>query len=195
MAEAIVPLSGKVVTKPFLVLTALALVGLILIAWRYLFGLGAVTNLSDGYPWGLWITYDVLIGTALGCGGYAMAFLVYIFNRWEYHPLVRSAVLTSVFGYTLAGPGHLPGHRALLERLQALPALANQFHLRPGGSGPLHRSIRGGALARASRRRSWKAFPSPPGPGRPAAPGIAGCRSSWPWASCCPPCTSPPWGR
>jgi Ni/Fe-hydrogenase subunit HybB-like protein len=97
------PLGGKIITKPFLVLTALAVIGGVLIIYRYLFGLGAVTNLSDGYPWGIWITYDVLVGTALGCGGYAMAILVYIFNRWEYHPLVRSAVLTSVFGYTLAG--------------------------------------------------------------------------------------------
>lgn len=103
MAEENVPLGGKVVTKPFLVFAALALVGGILIIYRYIFGLGAVTNLSDGYPWGLWITYDVLVGTALGCGGYAMALLIYAFNRWEYHPLVRSAVLTSVFGYTLAG--------------------------------------------------------------------------------------------
>jgi Ni/Fe-hydrogenase subunit HybB-like protein len=97
------PLGGKIITKPFLVLAALALIGGVLIIYRYLFGLGAVTNLSDGYPWGLWITYDVLVGTALGCGGYAMALLVYAFNRWEYHPLVRSALLTSVFGYTLAG--------------------------------------------------------------------------------------------
>jgi Ni/Fe-hydrogenase subunit HybB-like protein len=103
MVEPSQPLGGKVVTKPFLVLAALAVIGIILILYRYIFGLGAVTNLSDGYPWGLWITYDVLVGTALGCGGYAMALLVYIFNRWEYHPLVRSAVLTSVFGYTLAG--------------------------------------------------------------------------------------------
>ncbi len=94
---------GKVVTKPFLVLAALAVVGVVLIVYRYAAGLGAVTNLSDGYPWGLWITYDVLVGTALGCGGYAMAILVYAFNRWEYHPVVRSAVLTSVFGYSLAG--------------------------------------------------------------------------------------------
>jgi Ni/Fe-hydrogenase subunit HybB-like protein len=97
------PLGGKIITKPFLVLAALALIGGVLIVYRYVFGLGAVTNLSDGYPWGLWITYDVLVGTALGCGGYAMALLVYAFNKWEYHPLVRSAVLTSVFGYTLAG--------------------------------------------------------------------------------------------
>ena len=96
-------LGGKVVTKPFLVLAALALIGVILMIYRYAFGLGAVTNLSDGYPWGIWITYDVLVGTALGCGGYAVAILVYAFNRWEYHPVVRSAVLTSVFGYTLAG--------------------------------------------------------------------------------------------
>ncbi len=32
-----------------------------------------------------------------------MAILIFAFNRWEYHPLVRSAVLTSVFGYSLAG--------------------------------------------------------------------------------------------
>ncbi len=102
MAAEFVPLRTKVVNGPFLVLAALALIGLVLIGYRYLAGLGAVTNLSDGYPWGIWIAYDVLVGTALGCGGYAMAILVYLFNRWEYHPLVRSAVLTSVLGYTLA---------------------------------------------------------------------------------------------
>ena len=97
------PVGGKVVTRPFLVLAAVAVIGVILMIYRYLAGLGAVTNLSDGYPWGIWITYDVLVGTALGCGGYATAILVYALNRWEYHPMVRSAVLTSVFGYTLAG--------------------------------------------------------------------------------------------
>ena len=97
------PVGGNLITKPFLVLAALALIGVILMLYRYAAGLGAVTNLSDGYPWGLWITYDVLVGTALGCGGYAVAILVYAFNRWEYHPVVRSAVLTSVFGYSLAG--------------------------------------------------------------------------------------------
>lgn len=96
------PLGGKVVTKPFLALGATVAVAGVLVIYRFIYGLGAVTNLSDGYPWGIWITYDVLVGTALGCGGYAMAILVYCFNKWEYHPLVRSALLTSVFGYTLA---------------------------------------------------------------------------------------------
>lgn len=103
MAEESLTMDKRVVTKPFLVLAALAALAIVLIFIRYAKGLGAVTNLSDGFPWGIWITYDVLIGTALGCGGYAMAILVYAFNRWEYHPMVRSAVLTSVFGYSLAG--------------------------------------------------------------------------------------------
>jgi Ni/Fe-hydrogenase subunit HybB-like protein len=102
MVEESRPLGGKIVTLPFMVLTILAVIGIVLMVYRYIYGLGAVTNLNDGYPWGLWITYDVLVGTALGCGGYAVAVLVYILNRGEYHSLVRSAVLTSVFGYTLA---------------------------------------------------------------------------------------------
>ena len=66
-------------------------------------GLGAATNMNDGYPWGIWIALDVVVGTALACGGYTMALMTYAFNKMEYHPLVRPALLTSLFGYTLAG--------------------------------------------------------------------------------------------
>ncbi len=96
-------LGGKILTKPFIILAVLAGIAGILLIKRFIFGIGAVTNLSDGYPWGMWIVYDVLVGTALGCGGYVLAILVYIFNKGKYHPLVRPAVLTSVFGYTFAG--------------------------------------------------------------------------------------------
>jgi Ni/Fe-hydrogenase subunit HybB-like protein len=48
--------------------------------------------MSDGYPWGIWITYDVATGTAIACGGYAMAILIYIRNRMHYHPMIRSAL-------------------------------------------------------------------------------------------------------
>jgi len=44
----------------------------------------------------------VVIGTAVGCGGYAMAALVYLMNRGQYHPLVRPAMLTGALGYTFA---------------------------------------------------------------------------------------------
>jgi Ni/Fe-hydrogenase subunit HybB-like protein len=70
--------------------------------WRFASGLAAVSNLNDGYPWGVWIAFDVVTGTALGCGGYAIALLVYILNKGEYHPLVRPALLTSLLGYGLA---------------------------------------------------------------------------------------------
>jgi hypothetical protein len=49
------------------------------------------------------VVVDVFIGSALACGGFCMALLVYIFNKGKYHPLVRPALLSSLFGYTLAG--------------------------------------------------------------------------------------------
>jgi Ni/Fe-hydrogenase subunit HybB-like protein len=97
------PLGGKIWTKPFKILSIFAAIGIFFIVKRYLYGLGAVSNLNHGYPWGLWIVYDVVTGTAIACGGYAMATLVYILNKGQYHPLVRSALLASMFGYTLAG--------------------------------------------------------------------------------------------
>ena len=96
-------LGGKIITKPFIILAILVGIAGILLVKRFIFGIGSVTNLSDGYPWGMWIVYDVLVGTAIGCGGYVMAILVYVLNKGKYHPLVRPAVLTSVFGYTMAG--------------------------------------------------------------------------------------------
>ncbi len=97
------PLEGKVFTPTFLICGLLFLISLVFMAKRFIYGLGAVTNLNDGYPWGIWIAFDVVIGTALGCGGYAMALLVYVFNQGKFHSLVRPALMTSLFGYTLAG--------------------------------------------------------------------------------------------
>ena len=97
------PLEGKILTPTFLICLFIFLISLVFMAKRFIYGLGAVSNMSDGYPWGIWIAFDVVIGTAFGCGGYAMALLVYVFNKGEYHPLVRPAVMTSLFGYSLAG--------------------------------------------------------------------------------------------
>ena len=70
-----------------------------LIAFRFYAGLGSVTNLSDGYPWGLWIAIDVLVGIALAAGGFVLAGIVEIFGRKEFKPLVRPAILTALLGY------------------------------------------------------------------------------------------------
>ncbi|CAG1012837.1 partial putative Ni/Fe-hydrogenase 2 b-type cytochrome subunit, partial [Burkholderiaceae bacterium] len=95
-------IGGPLVTPFTLTLAALSLAAAVILGIRMFYGLGAVTNINDGYPWGVWIVYDVFVGTAFACGGYAMALLVYVFNKGEYHPLVRPALLASLFGYTLA---------------------------------------------------------------------------------------------
>src|ERR1035437_899131 len=97
------PLGGNLVTPVTLFLGVLSLAAGAVALIRFFFGLGAVTNMNNGYSLGIWIVYDVVIGSGLACGGYVMALPVYIFNRGEYHPLVRPALLTSVLGYTLAG--------------------------------------------------------------------------------------------
>lgn len=97
------PLGGKILTKPFLFFALLFLIALAFLATRFIFGLGSVTNLNDGYPWGIWIVIDVMVGTAFGCAGYAVALLVYVLNKGVYHPLIRTAVLAGLFGYMLGG--------------------------------------------------------------------------------------------
>ena len=97
------PVGGKLFNLPVMICSLLIAAMVAVLFVRFIFGLGAVTNLNDGYPWGIWIAYDVVVGSAFACGGYAMALLAYIFNRGEYHPLVRPALLASLFGYTLAG--------------------------------------------------------------------------------------------
>ncbi len=101
-AQVHVAMGGRLMTRPFIALLAIAGVGAVMAAVRFLYGIGAVSNLSNGYPWGVWIAIDVVVGTAIGCGGYAVGILVYILNRGQYHPLVRPAVLTSLLGYGLA---------------------------------------------------------------------------------------------
>jgi Ni/Fe-hydrogenase subunit HybB-like protein len=102
MTDHAVPVGGPILTRPFKWLMALFGLSVLLLLWRFFAGLGATTALNDGYPWGLWIAFDVVTGTALGCGGYAVAILVYILNKGKYHSLVRPAILTSALGYSLA---------------------------------------------------------------------------------------------
>jgi Ni/Fe-hydrogenase subunit HybB-like protein len=101
------PIGGSLDTPLTRVLAGLFGLAMLAIAWRLIAGLGATTALNDGYPLGLWIAFDVVTGTALACGGYAIALLVYILNKGRYHPLVRPAMLTSALGYSLAGVGVL----------------------------------------------------------------------------------------
>ncbi|MBU1237838.1 MAG: Ni/Fe-hydrogenase cytochrome b subunit [Gammaproteobacteria bacterium] len=99
------PVGGRLFNATTFVAGVLIAIMATILLVRFIFGLGAVTNLNNGYPWGMWVVVDVVIGSAFACGGFSVAMLVYIFNRGEYHPLVRPALLASLFGYTLAGVG------------------------------------------------------------------------------------------
>jgi Ni/Fe-hydrogenase subunit HybB-like protein len=99
------PLGGNLFNAATLISGVFIAIMAAILLVRFVYGLGAVTNLNDGYPWGIWVVVDVVIGSAFACGGFSVAMLVYIFNKGEYHPLVRPALLGSLFGYTLAGAG------------------------------------------------------------------------------------------
>ena len=91
---------------PFNLISGLIIVlGLVLIGVRLLKGLGAVTNLSQTTPWGLWIGFDVMCGVALAAGGYTIAATVHLFGLKDYEPLVRPAILTGLLGYVFVVVG------------------------------------------------------------------------------------------
>jgi Ni/Fe-hydrogenase subunit HybB-like protein len=86
---------------PFNVITApIILIGLIIIILRFLKGLGAVTNLSQEFPWGLWIAFDVMTGIPWAGGAFCMVFLVYVMHFDKYKPIVRAAVLSGLLAYS-----------------------------------------------------------------------------------------------
>jgi len=100
-----VPIRKKFFTPGVIVLIILVINGLIFLAGRFLFGIGAVTNLNNQYPWGLWIGVDVAAGVALAAGGFTSAALVYIMHRERFHAIARPALLTAMLGYTFVAIG------------------------------------------------------------------------------------------
>jgi Ni/Fe-hydrogenase subunit HybB-like protein len=85
-----------------LVLCFLSLLGLILIVYRWINGLGVTTGLTDGRGWGIWISFDVICGIALAAGAFSIAGIVYILRLKEFYPILRPTVLTGFLGYALA---------------------------------------------------------------------------------------------
>lgn len=81
------------------------IVGLPVMVFRIVKGLGPSTNLSDTNPWGIWIGFDMMTGVALAAGGFVMGTAVHLFGMKEYRPLVRPAILTGFLGYLFAVVG------------------------------------------------------------------------------------------
>ncbi|MBW2038840.1 MAG: polysulfide reductase NrfD [Deltaproteobacteria bacterium] len=90
---------GKILT-PFNVISApVMLLGVILIAYRMVKGLSSITNLSQEFPWGVWIGFDVMTGVAFAGGAYVLTFVVYILRSEKYHSIIRATVLNGFLAY------------------------------------------------------------------------------------------------
>jgi formate dehydrogenase iron-sulfur subunit len=93
------PLQSPLMTPVNWVLLLLMAVGAVAFVARFALGLGGSTNLSDTYPWGLWIVFD-LVWIAVAAGAFAMAGVIYVFQRKDLYGLGRSAVLMGLLSYS-----------------------------------------------------------------------------------------------
>ena len=90
---------GKWLTPFNIISIPIILLGFALIVLRFWKGIGAVTNLTQEVPWGLWIGFDVVTGVAFAGGAYVLTFMVYILNMQKYHSIVRITVLNGFLAY------------------------------------------------------------------------------------------------
>jgi Ni/Fe-hydrogenase subunit HybB-like protein len=75
------------------------LLGLGLIIYRFVRGIGYITNLNQDFPWGIWIGFDVMTGVAFAGGAYVLCFMVYVLRVEKYHSIVRATVLNGFLAY------------------------------------------------------------------------------------------------
>jgi Ni/Fe-hydrogenase subunit HybB-like protein len=84
-----------------LILLALMGIAFVIAMVRYADGIGAISNLSNSYPWAFWISFDLFTGVAISSGGFLMAATVYIFELKQFKPLLRPSILTAFLGYIM----------------------------------------------------------------------------------------------
>ncbi len=96
-------IGGNLFSRPMMVLLALFGLAALIMAWRFVFGVGSVSNMTDGFTWGIWEPVNVVVFTGIGAGAYGVGLLCYLLNKGEYHWLVRPAVLVGAISYTLGG--------------------------------------------------------------------------------------------
>jgi Ni/Fe-hydrogenase subunit HybB-like protein len=90
---------GKWITPFNVISIPVILTGLVILYFRFVHGLGAVTNLSQEFPWGFWLGFDVITGVALAGGAYVITFVVYVMKVEKYYSIVRVTVLNGLLAY------------------------------------------------------------------------------------------------
>lgn len=94
--------SEKPIPKSFYPLLALTLLAIGLSIYRLVVGLGPTTNMSDHYPWGIWITFDLFLIPVAGAA-FTISLISYYFGRKRYHTIIRPAILAGFLGYAVVG--------------------------------------------------------------------------------------------
>jgi Ni/Fe-hydrogenase subunit HybB-like protein len=90
---------GKWLTPFNVISIPIIIVGIVILYFRFTQGLGSVTNLSQEFPWGFWIGFDVVTGVAFAGGAYIITFVVYVMHVEKYHSIVRVTVLNGLLAY------------------------------------------------------------------------------------------------
>jgi len=90
---------GKWITPFNVISIPTILTGLVILYFRFVDGIGSVTNLNQHYPLGIWIGFDVVTGVALAGGAYVVTFVVYVMKMEKYHSIVRVTVLNGLLAY------------------------------------------------------------------------------------------------
>jgi hypothetical protein len=66
---------------------------------RFVYGLGATTNMMDALPWGWWKVFNMIAGAALATSGFVIAAIIYIFDLRQFRAVARLSVLVGFLGY------------------------------------------------------------------------------------------------
>lgn len=85
------------------ILMGLAGIAFVIAMVRYIAGIGAISNLSNSYPWGFWVSFDLFTGIAISSGAFIIASIVYIFELEQFRPLLRPTLVTGLLGYIMEG--------------------------------------------------------------------------------------------
>jgi Ni/Fe-hydrogenase subunit HybB-like protein len=94
-------IGGKMLDPLMKTLLVLFGIAAVVMVYRFLTGVGPVSNMTDGFTWGIWEPVNVVVFTGIGAGAYAVGLLCYLLNKGKYHGLVRPAVLVGAICYTL----------------------------------------------------------------------------------------------
>ncbi len=77
----------------------LAFVGVVAMVLRFVFGLGATTELTDRVPWGLWKIFNMVGGAALATSGFTIGFLGHVLHVKKLERFVKPAIAVAFLGY------------------------------------------------------------------------------------------------